>query len=146
MPTYEYVASLRVLHPNMSSYQISDGLKLEPTKWRDVGTERMAKNGRKLGGVYKESLWSLNLCNSGKIDANELQFEDFVARQNKVLSKHHEFLKIVRDTGGSIEYFVGWYGNGGVNMDIVLDPKLMKSTSELGISIVLCAYPGTDDT
>jgi hypothetical protein len=125
----------------MKASDISAGLFQKPTDWHDAGTDRVSKNGRKLGGTYDESLWSLNLTGEEKIDAEDTIFEEFIASKNLEFSKHKGFLKAVIETGGSIEYFVGWFSEGSINMNIILEPYLMKATSELGIAIVLCAYP-----
>ncbi len=72
LSTYKYCVSFRVLHPDMKSFQITDGLRHKPTSWRDAGTKRVGINGMKLGGVYKNTLWSLDLCDGDKIDADRL--------------------------------------------------------------------------
>jgi len=125
----------------MKSSHISKVLSVQPEMWHDVGTERVTKNGRKLGGTYEESLVSIDLCKGKKINAEDILFEEFIANQNKEFSKHSDFFTKVCETGGTLEYFVGWFSEGSINMNIFLDASLMKATSELGVSIVLCAYP-----
>ena len=143
MPQYEFSVSLKVIHPEMKASDISEKLSMQPEMYSDVGADRKSRNGRLLGGVYESTIWSKSLS-SGKIDAEEMLFEDFVSKQNSSLSIHQEFFKDVREAGGSIEYFVGWFGSGSINMNIVLEPELMQKTSVLGVSIVLCAYPDNE--
>lgn len=125
----------------MSTAYISECLSMLPTNSYEVGSPRIAINGRLLGGVHKHSFWSIDLSGKEKLDAEDITFEEFISKTNDSLVEHQEFFKDVRRTGGEIEYFVGWFSNGSINMNIVLDTQLMKSTSDLGISIVLCAYP-----
>jgi len=127
----------------MKASTISERLSMQPEMCSDVGADRKSKGGRLLGGVYESTIWSKSLS-SGKIDAEEMLFEDFVSDQNFSLSKHQKFFKDVRETGGSIEYFVGWFSSGSINMNIVFEPELMQKTSALGVTIVLCAYPDNE--
>lgn len=108
MPQYEYSVSLRVIHPELKASEISDYLSMKPSKSYDVGSERKAKNGRPLGGLYKESLWSRDLSLGKKIDAEEKEFDEFIAEQNFLFLEYKDFFKKVRATGGEVEYFVGW--------------------------------------
>ena len=143
MPQYEFSVSLKVMHPEMKASAISEKLSMQPEMYSDVGADRKSRDGRLLGGVYESTIWSKSLS-SGKIDAEEMIFEDFVSDQNSNLSMHQKFFKDVREAGGSIEYFVGWFSSGSINMNIVLEPELMQKTSALGVAIVLCAYPDNE--
>jgi len=143
VPQYEFSVSLKVMHPEMKASAISEKLSMQPEMYSDVGADRKSRDGRLLGGVYESTIWSKSLS-SGKIDAEEMIFEDFVSDQNSNLSMHQKFFKDVREAGGSIEYFVGWFSSGSINMNIVLEPELMQKTSALGVAIVLCAYPDNE--
>jgi hypothetical protein len=143
VPQYEFSVSLKVTHPEMKASDISEKLSMQPEMCSDVGADRKSRNGRLLGGVYDCTIWSKSLS-SGKIDAEEMLFEDFVSNENSSLSMHQTFFKEVREAGGSIEYFVGWFSAGSINMNLVLEPELMQETSALGLSIVLCAYPDNE--
>ena len=114
---------------------------MKPDRYHDVGNDRVAESGRPLGGTYERSLCCYDLYQGKKIDAEEILFEEFIVKTNNSLVKHKSFFKEVRESGGKVDYFVGWFSNGSCNMNIYLDDNLMKLTSELGISIVLCAYP-----
>lgn len=144
MPQYEFTVSLKVVHPKMKVEYISEYLSMNPDAQYDVGSERVSKAGRPLGGTYECTLWNKDLCHGNKLDAEETLFEEFVKEQNLVLAKYRDFFKEVCETGGCVEYFVGWFSSGSINMSIVFDPELMQSTSELNISIVLCAYPDNE--
>ena len=143
MPQYEFSVSLKVVHPEMKASYISDQLSMEPEIYSDAGTDRVSKSGKLLGGVYESTVWSNDLS-GGKIDAEEMLFEDFISTQNAGLSDHQRFFNEVRKTGGVVEYFVGWFSSESINMNIVLEPDLMRKTSELGVSIVMCAYPDNE--
>ena len=141
MPDYKFCVSLNISHPNMEVNSISEQLSFEPSSSHDVGDLRVTKHGRILDGTYEDMRWSLDLCNGNKLDAEEVLFEDFISLKNADLEKHKSFFNEIRSSGGTIEYFVGWFSVDSINMNIYLEPSLLKSTSDLAISIVLCAYP-----
>jgi hypothetical protein len=120
---------------------ITEHLSLQPETSHDLGDLRVTKHGRLLGGSYEEMYWSFDLCEGKRIDADEILFEDFIALKNSEFKIHKEFFNGIRATGGIIEYFVGWFSVDSINMNIFLDPPLLKSTADLDISIALCAYP-----
>jgi len=140
VPQYEFSVSLKIVHPRIQASIISGKLSMEPEICSNVGANRVSPTGVLLGGVYEKTIWSKSLT-EGKVDAEDMLFEEFVAIQNSSLSTHQNFFNEVRKAGGSIEYFVGWFSSGSINMNIVLSPELMKNTSELGVTIVICAYP-----
>ncbi|GIU36787.1 hypothetical protein TUM4644_37570 [Shewanella colwelliana] len=146
MPQYEFCVALKISHPNIKAQVITNRLDLEPTSSHDVGDIRVTPKGRVLEGVYGDTYWSLDLCDNRRIDAEDIQFEEFIEQQNKKLAVNREFFDEIRKSGGVIEYFVGWFSSGSINMNIFLEPKLMKSTADLNISIVLCASPDSEET
>ncbi|WP_139058350.1 hypothetical protein [Shewanella sp. HN-41] len=141
MPDYKFCVSLNISHPSMEVQTISEQLSLQPTSSHDVGDLRVTKHGRQLGGTYEDMRWSLDLCNGNKFDAETVLFEDFISSKNAEFKRHKSFFNHIRSSGGTIEYFVGWFSVDSINMTIYLEPSLLKSTADLDISIVLCAYP-----
>lgn len=141
MPDYKFCVSLDISHPSMEVQTVSEQLSIQPTSSHDVGDLRITKHGRLLGGAYEDMRWSLDLCEGNKIDAETMLFEDFIALKNAELKIHRSFFNTIRSSGGTIEYFVGWFSENSINMNIYLDPPLLKNTADLDISIVLCAYP-----
>lgn len=141
MPDYKFCVSLNIYHPKMEVNDISERLSLQPTSSHDIGDLRITKHGRILGGSYEDMRWSLDLCDGNKLDAEDVLFEDFISSNNERLEVHRSFLNEIRSSGGTIEYFVGWFSVDSINMNLYLESSLLKSTSELAISIALCAYP-----
>lgn len=140
MPDYLFTVSLKVTHPSFNYQSISQALSLEPSIAHNIGDPRYTRKGHALGGYHKETLWSLDLCNGKKLDAEKILFEEFIEQWNTNLAKHKAFISEIRSSGGVVEYFVGWFSVDSINMSIALDPSLLKSTAELGLSIVLHAY------
>ncbi|WP_111977846.1 hypothetical protein [Algibacillus agarilyticus] len=146
MPDYKFCVSLKISHPEIEPEDISKELNLAPHIAHKIGEPRITPNGRRLKGNYESMFWTFDFCNGDRLDAEDILFEEFVAARNNELAKHKSFFEKLRVTGGTIEYFVGWFSVGSINMNIYLEPPVLKSTADLGISIVLCAYPSNDET
>ena len=141
MPDYKFCVSLNISHPKMEVKTISEQLSLQPETSHDVGDLRVTKHGRLLGGSYEEMYWSFDLCEGKRLDADDILFEEFIVQKNTELEKHQALFNEIRSTGGAIDYFVGWFSVDSINMNIYLEPQLLKSIADLDISITLCAYP-----
>ena len=64
---------------------------------------------------------------------------DFLTHCNQNFYSHKKFFEKIRETGGSIEYFIGLYfdKNGGE----IFDCSLLSQLSELKIDLSLDFYP-----
>lgn len=140
MPQYEFNVSLRISHPEMKAAWITEKLSITPDYSYDVGSDRVSVKGRPLGGKHDMTGW-MRYLTDGKMDAEDQLFEDFISEQNLKLSAHKGFFFDVTKAGGEVQYFVGWFSTGTINMSLVLSTDLMRSTADLGIGIIMCAYP-----
>lgn len=146
MPDYTFCVSLKISHPEIEPEDISKELNLKPHIAHKLGEPRITPNGRRLKGNYESMFWTFDFCNGERLDAEDILFEEFIAARNSELAKHKSFFESLRESGGTIEYFVGWFSVDSINMNIYLDPPVLKSTADLSISIVLCAYPSEGET
>lgn len=94
----------------MNASNISKWLSMKSYQYSDVGTDRVSKNGKLLGGIYENTVWSKSLTRE-KIDAEDMLFENFV----------------------------GWFSSGSINMNSVLESNLMQKTSELDMKGFSCS-------
>jgi len=141
MPDYKFCVSLSITHPSYNAEEISKALGLSPTMARNVGEPRVSKNGSLLGGTNKETFWKVNLHSENKIHSDQELMESFISRENKKLEVHKQYFGELIESGGYIEYFIGWFSEGSINMNVTLEPKLLKETADLNITIGLAAYP-----
>ncbi len=146
MPDYKFCVSLKISHPEMEPENISKELNLIPHIANKVGEPRITPNGRRLKANYESMFWTFDFCSGKGLDAEDVLFEEFIAARNNELAKHRSFFESLKETGGTVEYFVGWFSVDSINMNIYLDPPVLQSTADLGISIVLCAYPSNHET
>ncbi|MCB5228423.1 DUF4279 domain-containing protein [Alishewanella sp. 16-MA] len=146
MPDYKFCVSLNISHPEIEADIISEELNITPHITHKIGEPRITPNGRRLSGSYENTFWSYDFCNGKRVDAEEILFEDFIASKNSELAKHKCFFEKLRETGGAVDYFVGWFSVDSINMNIYLEPAVLYSTADLSISLVLCAYPSHHET
>src|ERR1700721_863638 len=105
MSESRFALSFRLRHPSMRSDLISKALQAEPRRQWSSGDERTTPSGMRLGGTRRDSYWSQHLS-----DTSESSPTEQIGSHLPQIEKHSEFLKSFVDTGGSVEYFIGWFG------------------------------------
>lgn len=130
---FQFQASFRVHHPDIDPAEITEALALSPhTSW-ETGDPRRSPNGAALDGLRRSSYWSYSIPVTGEIELPDL-LDHFTAE----LEKHRPFLDRVNETGGRLEYFVGWFSEASSGE--VFSSALMKRMSGLGIDLALDVY------
>lgn len=134
MNLFKYWVSLRIRHPLMDPDYICSQLDMEAKiKWK-VGNERKTPKGRSLIGKYEITYCVFDLEHS-----ETMTLADFLRISNGKLYSHREFLKSIRESGGSLEYYIGWFSKG--DSGETFDFELLKQLVDLGIelSIEICS-------
>lgn len=142
MNPYEYKVSLRIRHPTIDPQIISSTLGLKPSRIWQAGTPRKTPNGENLEGINKETYWSAQLSNGKNILSEEEALESYLLEKTNYLNKYSGFLGKLKETQGTLEYFIGVFGNK--NMGCVFNSELLTSINSLGIEIALDIYPGEE--
>ncbi len=128
MNPLKYDVSFRVRHPEMDPEHISEELGLKATyKWK-AGTGRKTPKGETLKGTHESTYCSFELQHPQKTGLSDL-----LKQFNNKLYQHRDFIKSIRVTGGSLEYFVGWYSNK--DSGEIFDLELLTQLVELGIDL-----------
>lgn len=135
MHPYRYRIALRLRHPSVTSSAICAALlPLRPTyRPQDIGAPRTAPNGRLLGGVNTETFATF-LVSKGENDLAEALTE-----AAERMEPCRECFALWRASGGDIEFFVGWFMEGG-NVGDVFEAELLAQLGRLGISLSLDLY------
>ena len=138
MSSYEYCVSLRVTHPDIDPNKITKALGIKPFRsWR-AGEPRVSPKGTPLEGVSKESFWAAHTHKEKRLLSENIYLEDYISQFNKRLQPYASFFEELVNSGGYIEYFVGWFSEN--NVGATFEPSLMKETSALNIAIGLDVY------
>jgi hypothetical protein len=131
---FKYAVSFRVRHPSINSKDICRELGMKATRNWTAGHARSTPRGQSLPGINQESYATFDLKNRTNIGLAK-----FLHHTNRRLLKKRKFLNKIYSTGGSLEYFIGWFSDKMAGE--VFDTKLLKETADLHIDIALSVYP-----
>lgn len=133
---FSHEVSLRITHPSIDPEDITRALSIAPTHACKAGSGRTTPKGHPLPGVNRETFWLYHFGRKAKGEAGALT-ETLVA-MNQSLSSKREFLRALRESGGRVEYFIGWFTD--FNSGEVLDWHLLQQCGDLGIDLALDVY------
>jgi hypothetical protein len=122
----------------MDVEQICDRLGLEPKRKWTAGRRRETPKGLPLTGVNRSTYCCFQLEH-----AEGVQLADFLDDCSDKLCRHKDFFKELRSTGGSLEYFIGWYSDR--NSGQVFNLGLLCKLVALGIELSIDFYGGPED-
>lgn len=128
-----YKVSFRVRSPSMDPLEISDGLNMQPKWAHKVGAIRTTPKGKRLEGVYDETYCSFPIPH---LDGEYLS--DLLARTASELQGKSEVLDEVFRSGGSCEFYIGWFSSG--NTGEQLPSELLKQLGDLHIDLAIDVY------
>lgn len=133
MATFRFDVSLRVKHPALGSDEICRALGMPADVTWQVGAHRTTPTGRQLPGVYEYSYCVFRF----DVPA-DVSLADFIKAKNASLLARRDFLVDLRKSGGTVEYFVGWYS--GANSGELFDWQLLKELADLRVDLALDVY------
>jgi hypothetical protein len=133
MNPFDFRVSLRLHHPAMDPDEITSKLNMTPRfKWK-AGEKRVTAKGTALDGFRESSYWYSNL-----VRHPDETLSDALRENLKALEPAGEFLDHFCRTGGSIEYFIGWFSAS--NSGETFDWELLQKLAQRRISLALDVY------
>jgi uncharacterized protein DUF4279 len=133
MNPFTYSVSFRIWHPHMNPLEISAKLSLTPeTSWT-AGELRSSPKGKVLEGKRRETYWSHILAHRP-----DTELADCLETFTQSLEPHAEYLKQIRENGGRIEYFIGWFS--GANSGEIFTHQLLGKLARLQIDLAFDIY------
>ncbi len=126
--------SLRIVHPNLRSEEITDALGLVPDVSYSAGDEKVTPKGSVIGGQRAETYWTHEWPVNGS-------FEESLGKLTERLLGNGDYLRQLSSTGGRVECFVGWFSSRNSGFYVTSD--LSRVLSELKIDLAFDIYPGT---
>lgn len=123
--------SLRVRHPVMGCEEISEGVGLVPRISYSAGDKKPEPQTDGAVGIRAETFWSHEWASHGSFEEDILNLSNYV-------SGRRDFLKSLLETGGRVEYFIGWF----MSKDEVfcLDHRISRIIAEFAIDLVFDVY------
>lgn len=128
-----YRISLRIRHPRLPAAALRAALPLAPGRTWDAGALRTDPSGRPLGGTNADTYATFALSEGTGWLAEAL------ADAAERMAPHRDLFAAWRAEGGSVEFFVGWFPEGG-NSEDRFEPELLARLGELGLRLSLDIY------
>lgn len=122
----------------MGPDEISKALGVSPSFSRKVGERRATPKGQPLEGTNEDTFW----C-SKPVRGEGFALATDLASHLAEMEAHRPFLLRFCSSGGTIEYFIGWFTNG-LNVGEIFGWQLLRKLSELRISLSFDIYGGED--
>lgn len=131
MDIRRYKVSIRLRHPTMDPDEISLCLNIEPSiTWRS-GDQRRTREGEILEGLYDHTYWVGTLTG----DRTSQSLIDTLEHYLRNLETRADFMRRFNETGGSAEFFIGWFGSGGATFAWNLLERCAYLRIELGMDV-----------
>lgn len=127
----------------MDPERISAAVGISPFRYWKVGEPRVSPKGLSLPGENRESFWAAALHEERNLSSEQIALEDFLFAACTRFAHLKEFFREVTETGGYVEFFVGWFGPSMFGASF--EPKLMREAAELNIAIGLDVYVGGEE-
>lgn len=135
---FKFKIALRIFHPSINPDQITQKLSLRPSHTYMAGSARNTPKGNPLPGTNKNSMWFFEIGEKSEGESGTLS--DMIREMNEKLWPARDFFCGLQDSGGKIEYFIGWFS--GLNSGETLDWALLQKCSDLRIDLSLDVYGG----
>lgn len=131
MTEYSYSISLRVTHPTMDLDVVTAVLGRSPEVIWKLSEPRQTPKGTPLPGVYKRGLWTTRLLNGASA---EQHLPSALAIALDLVAAGSSLFGEIAATGGSTEFFIGWFFYDGNSGD-VLDHRLLARLASMSINL-----------
>lgn len=129
-----FEVSLRIWHPQVDPAEITRELGWTPDVARTVGEPRATPKGTPLPGTNKQSFWYAVLL---PVPGSSLS--SVIREANQRLMPRKAYINGLVNSGGVLEYFVGWFINSNDGESI--DWRTIVECGELRIGLRFDVYP-----
>jgi hypothetical protein len=123
----------------MDPEKISNGLGAIPSFSWKAGEQRTTPKRQPLEGINKDTYWCSEAVHG---EGSELCAS--LASHLSMIETRRPFLIQFCSSGGTIEYFIGWFTNG-LNTRETFGWELLRRLADLGISLSFDVY-GKEDS
>jgi len=136
MNPYRFRVSFRIWHPALASEDVEASLKLKARHKWTVGMPRRTTAGETLDGSYDATYCSFDM------EGGENDLPGALSRSLERLQPHAAALHRLTDTGGRLEFFVGWFFEGSPGEEF--PAALLAELGKLHINLSMAFYPGEE--
>ncbi len=133
MHEFTFEVSLRFFTQTIDPDVICSQLGMAPKWLNKIGEQRKSPKGTLLDGIYDR-----NYCSFSIQPNNDEELHELLDRTVDMLFQHEPLFCRIRDGGGSIEFFIGWFSTG--NTGDIFSNILLKKLGMLQIDLALNVY------
>lgn len=139
LPPCRHQISLRLRHPTARLDNCTERFGLDPLRQWSVGEPRTSPRGVSLPGVWQDSYWTapLELIKGEPLDKSLERIAFWLEEHCGCLDQH-------RQSGGTVELFVGFFLEG-FNAGFSLAPELLSKFARIGVGLDFDVYGADDD-
>lgn len=139
MDPFRYSISLRIATQSLDPKKICAEIGLKPRILHTMGEPRTTPNGSPLAGINEYSFCVFELDqNTGE------KLSEMMDRMCNSLLPYQDLFRNIRDTGGRVEFYIGWFSVGNTRDAISCD--LFRKLGQLGIELSFDVYGESDPT
>ena len=139
MSDYEFIISLRILHPTIDPSTITRTLGIEPQHSWKAGDPRRSPAGGELEGVFRQSYWTGRLMEKPQLSSERLSVESVLVQILAQLRRAHDFLEQLNTDGGVAELLVSLYARENFRLD--LSAESLALLGRLRLAVALDVHP-----
>ena len=139
MSEYEFTLSLRLRHPSIDPFRITQTLGIEPQHTWKAGDSRRDPAGAALEGAYRDSYWMGRLMEEPKLSSDRLSVESVLLQTLAHLRRSQAFLEQLHAEGGVAELHVSLYAREAFRLE--LSDETLRLLGRLGMAVALDVHP-----
>jgi hypothetical protein len=134
-----YRVTFQITHPELTADEIETSFTLRPRYSRSVGSPKLTKNGKDLGGTYSKTDISFALSND-VIDNDMTWLTDFL--ENSLSDLPLSAIDRITCSGGTCYFLVGIFADRNIQYDFEL--PFLRQLVEHRIGLKLDFYGGIE--
>jgi len=139
MSAYEFTLSLRLRHPSIDPFRITQTLGIEPQHTWKAGDPRCDPAGGALEGAYRDSYWMGRLMEEPKLSSAQLSVESVLLQTLAHLRRSQAFLEQLHAEGGVAQLYISLYAREDFRLE--LPDEALALLGRLGLAVALDVHP-----
>lgn len=135
MSEYEFTVSLRIRHPKIEPFTITETLGIAPQHTWKAGDPRRDLSGEDRVGVYRESYWMGRLMDEPQLSSGRISVESVLLQTLTQLRRSQPFLEQLSADGGVAELSVSLFARENFRLELSADTLALLGRLRLAVSL-----------
>jgi Domain of unknown function (DUF4279) len=135
MSEYEFTVSLRIRHPKIEPFTITETLGIAPQHTWKAGDPRRNPPGEDRVGVYRESYWMGRLMDEPQLSSGRMSVESVLLQTLTQLRRSQPFFEQLSADGGVAELSVSLFARENFRLELSADTLALLGRLRLAVSL-----------